>query len=297
MHLGLFILGTGSHIAGWRWPGAVTDFSDLDAIQQIARTAERGRFDLIFMGDNLYADPGAHPSYTLRLEPLTMMAALATATRHIGLGATLSTTFYPPYHLARSLGTLDLMSGGGVAWNVVASHGRLELSQFLTPAPVADHRNAPVNSLGYLRVMFAVDDLDDTLAPRVDPDIGKSGAGKHFDDIGHPCRLRREAQQHDALEVAHHRNRDRRDDALDGADRVDGFGQRQRRRQRHRQVDRAAEHARQRGGRVARPDVGQHRTSAHRSYLLPVIQLVARLAGASALGPVQTATIGPGGST
>ena len=43
-------------------------------------------------------------------------------------------------------------------------HSRLELSQFLTPPPVADHRNAPVNALGYLRVMFAVDDLDDTLA-------------------------------------------------------------------------------------------------------------------------------------
>src|ERR1700750_2411849 len=43
-------------------------------------------------------------------------------------------------------------------------HSRLELSRFLTPAPVADHRNDPVNALGYLRVMFAVDDLDDTLA-------------------------------------------------------------------------------------------------------------------------------------
>jgi catechol 2,3-dioxygenase-like lactoylglutathione lyase family enzyme len=43
-------------------------------------------------------------------------------------------------------------------------HGRIELSRFLTPAPVADHRNAPVNALGYLRVMFAVDDLDETLA-------------------------------------------------------------------------------------------------------------------------------------
>ena len=42
-------------------------------------------------------------------------------------------------------------------------HSRLELSQFLTPATVADHRNAPVNALGYLRVMFAVDDIDDTL--------------------------------------------------------------------------------------------------------------------------------------
>jgi catechol 2,3-dioxygenase-like lactoylglutathione lyase family enzyme len=43
-------------------------------------------------------------------------------------------------------------------------HGRLELSRFLTPAPVADHRNVPVNALGYLRVMFAVEDLDETLA-------------------------------------------------------------------------------------------------------------------------------------
>jgi catechol 2,3-dioxygenase-like lactoylglutathione lyase family enzyme len=42
-------------------------------------------------------------------------------------------------------------------------HSRLEISRFLTPAPVADHRNAPVNSLGYLRIMFAVDDVDDTL--------------------------------------------------------------------------------------------------------------------------------------
>ena len=43
-------------------------------------------------------------------------------------------------------------------------HSRLEISRFLTPPPVADHRNAPVNALGYLRVMFAVDDVDDTLA-------------------------------------------------------------------------------------------------------------------------------------
>ena len=50
-------------------------------------------------------------------------------------------------------------------------HGKIELSRFLTPATVADHRNAPVNSLGYLRVMFAVDDLDETLAR-----LGEHGA-------------------------------------------------------------------------------------------------------------------------
>jgi catechol 2,3-dioxygenase-like lactoylglutathione lyase family enzyme len=50
-------------------------------------------------------------------------------------------------------------------------HSRLELSRFLAPPTVADHRNAPVNALGYLRVMFTVDDLDDTLAR-----VGKHGA-------------------------------------------------------------------------------------------------------------------------
>jgi catechol 2,3-dioxygenase-like lactoylglutathione lyase family enzyme len=50
-------------------------------------------------------------------------------------------------------------------------HSRLEISRFLTPPPVADHRRAPVNALGYLRVMFAVDDLDDTLAR-----LGEHGA-------------------------------------------------------------------------------------------------------------------------
>ena len=50
-------------------------------------------------------------------------------------------------------------------------HSRLELSRFLTPPVVADHRNAPVNALGYLRVMFAVEDIDDTLAR-----LGKRGA-------------------------------------------------------------------------------------------------------------------------
>jgi catechol 2,3-dioxygenase-like lactoylglutathione lyase family enzyme len=50
-------------------------------------------------------------------------------------------------------------------------HNRLELSRFITPPPVADHRNAPVNALGYLRVMFAVDDIDDTLAR-----LGRLGA-------------------------------------------------------------------------------------------------------------------------
>ncbi|MBI0537990.1 LLM class flavin-dependent oxidoreductase [Roseomonas sp. KE2513] len=119
MHLGLFLLGTGSHVAGWRYPGAVDSFQDMGALRRIAETAERGRFDMIFMGDNLYADPAAHPSYTLRLEPLTMLSALASATTHIGLGATVATTYSDPFTVARAFASLDHISGGRAAWNAV----------------------------------------------------------------------------------------------------------------------------------------------------------------------------------
>ena len=57
-------------------------------------------------------------------------------------------------------------------------HSRLELSQFLTPPTVADHRNAPVNALGYLRIMFAVDDIDDTLDR-----LRKHGAELHSSEV------------------------------------------------------------------------------------------------------------------
>jgi FMN-dependent oxidoreductase (nitrilotriacetate monooxygenase family) len=121
MHLGLFILGTGSHVAGWRYPGAFDSFQDMKSIQAIAASAERGKFDLIFMGDNLYADPAAHPSYTVRLEPLTMLAALAMTTSHIGLGATASTTYSDPFSTARAFASLDHISVGRAAWNAVTT--------------------------------------------------------------------------------------------------------------------------------------------------------------------------------
>ncbi len=137
MHLGLFLLGTGSHVAGWRMPGAVDSFQDFSAIAEIARTAERGCFDLIFIGDNLYADPAAHPSYTLRLEPLTLLAALAPLTRHIGLGATVSTTYSDPFTVARAFASLDHISGGRAAWNAVTTASPATAANFGTVHP--DH--------------------------------------------------------------------------------------------------------------------------------------------------------------
>jgi FMN-dependent oxidoreductase (nitrilotriacetate monooxygenase family) len=142
MHLGLFILGTGSHTAGWRYPGAVDSFEDLRAIQEIARIAERGKFDLIFMGDNLYGDPAAHPSYTSRLEPLTMLAAVATGTSHIGLGATASTTYSDPFSVARAFASLDHISGGRAAWNAVTTANAVSAANFGRAHPDHSQRYA-----------------------------------------------------------------------------------------------------------------------------------------------------------
>src|SRR3954470_17694013 len=69
-------------------------------------------------------------------------------------------------------------------------HSRLELSRFLTPAPVADHRTAPVNALGYLRVMFAVDDIDDTLARLRKHGARLVGEVVQYEDVYRLCYIR-----------------------------------------------------------------------------------------------------------
>jgi FMN-dependent oxidoreductase (nitrilotriacetate monooxygenase family) len=142
MHLGLFILGTGSHAAGWRYPGAMDSFENIGMIAEIGRIAERGKFDLIFMGDNLYADPATHPSYTARLEPLTMLAALAMTTTHIGLGATASTTYGDPFSTARAFASLDHISAGRAAWNAVTTANAVSAANFGRVHPDHDARYA-----------------------------------------------------------------------------------------------------------------------------------------------------------
>jgi FMN-dependent oxidoreductase (nitrilotriacetate monooxygenase family) len=121
MHLGVFVLGTGNHSAGWRYAGAATSNNDLGVIEEIARIAERGKFDLLFVSDGLVMDPGDHPSFLCRFEPTSLISALAMKRRHIGLGATVSTSFCEPYNVARTFASIDHLSQGRAAWNVVTS--------------------------------------------------------------------------------------------------------------------------------------------------------------------------------
>ncbi|CAN7302708.1 LLM class flavin-dependent oxidoreductase [Bosea sp. LjRoot9] len=119
MHLGLMVFGAGNHVAGWRMPDAQFGSENLPLLQHLARTAERGKFDFLFFADAVNTGLNAHPAMMLRLEPLTLLAALAMTTTHIGLAATVSTTYTEPYNLARAFASIDHMSGGRAGWNVV----------------------------------------------------------------------------------------------------------------------------------------------------------------------------------
>jgi N-acetyl-S-(2-succino)cysteine monooxygenase len=127
LRLGASVKGLGYHPDGWRFPGMPTT-ADLCFYRNMADTAQRGLFDLIFIPDRLavrtYDVPlGAvgRASTVTDLEPLTVLAALAPLTGNIGLAATMSTSFQEPFHIARFFSSLDHISQGRAAWNVVTS--------------------------------------------------------------------------------------------------------------------------------------------------------------------------------
>ncbi|MGE3621552.1 MAG: LLM class flavin-dependent oxidoreductase, partial [Acidimicrobiia bacterium] len=129
MSLSAFIAGSGHHPAAWRQPDSdLAGSLDLSYWIEGARTAERGKLDAIFFAD-VPGSPGHVPGVTDRMpwlnpfEPLTLLSALAVATTRIGLICTSSTTYNEPYNLARQFASLDHISRGRAAWNVVTTQG------------------------------------------------------------------------------------------------------------------------------------------------------------------------------
>ncbi len=148
---------TGNHPASWLAPeshaGASTDIKHLVSL---ARLAESGKFDLFFIADtpaarteNLHAW-SRFPMYMNCFEPVTLLAALAGATSRIGLGGTVSTSFSEPYNVARQFASLDHMSGGRAAWNVVTSANDYAARNF-------GHAALPPHALRYERAGEFVD--------------------------------------------------------------------------------------------------------------------------------------------
>ena len=127
--LGAFIPTTSQHAAGWRHPESrPQDHLNIDYAIELARTAEKGLFDAYFLADGLSVSWGNAKEgqrglgdKAVGFEPVTLFAALSAVTQNIGFIATASTTYEDPYILARKFASLDHISKGRAAWNVVTT--------------------------------------------------------------------------------------------------------------------------------------------------------------------------------
>ena len=146
LRLGAFIMATGHHVAAWRHPGSQIDSGvNIDHYIEVAKTAERGLFDQVFVADSpglaFHGDDEAlsRQGRVSYFEPVTLWAALSAVTKHIGFVATASTTYEDPYLLARKFASLDHLSKGRAAWNVVTTgadnvYGNFGLDKHPDPA-------------------------------------------------------------------------------------------------------------------------------------------------------------------
>lgn len=136
MRLGAFLMAGGHHIAAWRHPDADANAgADIDHFIELAKIAECGKFDMVFVEDaaairERNPDMASQAARSTAFEPLSLLAALAVHTTHVGLVATASTTYNDPYGLARTFASLDQLSGGRIGWNLVTSASDLEAENF-----------------------------------------------------------------------------------------------------------------------------------------------------------------------
>jgi alkanesulfonate monooxygenase SsuD/methylene tetrahydromethanopterin reductase-like flavin-dependent oxidoreductase (luciferase family) len=128
LRLGAFFNPTGHHVASWRHPDAQADANvNFKHYVEVTQTAERGKFDMVFLADNLAMREASMEAlsrsaqYISNLEPMTLIAALSAVTSRVGLVCTATTSYYEPYHVARKFATMDHISGGRVGWNLVTS--------------------------------------------------------------------------------------------------------------------------------------------------------------------------------
>ncbi|WP_340014066.1 LLM class flavin-dependent oxidoreductase [Paenibacillus sp. FSL K6-1318] len=122
LKLGANLNGVGNSISFWRHPDIPINASvSLEFYKKQVRIAEKGKFDLLFIADGLFINEKSNPHFLNRFEPLTLLSALAGASSHIGLVATLSTSYSEPFTVARQFASLDQLSDGRAGWNVVTS--------------------------------------------------------------------------------------------------------------------------------------------------------------------------------
>jgi len=126
MKLGLFLNRAGYHESAWRDPSVPENGAvDIDHYAHLARLAQDAAFHFAFLADSqgVIDDTAAIARISRNdgFEPITLLSALSSRTQDIGLVATATTTYYQPYHLARMFASLDHLSRGRAAWNIVTS--------------------------------------------------------------------------------------------------------------------------------------------------------------------------------
>lgn len=138
LHLNINVNNSGRHPASWRVADDPLGFLKLDYYENIGRLAEQGKLDAVFFSDEFdYGQPGVSRPWQA-LDPLIPLTAIARVTKHIGLVATVSSSFNDPYNIARRIASLDYVSGGRAAWNVVTTRNE-HVARLFGPDKLPDH--------------------------------------------------------------------------------------------------------------------------------------------------------------
>jgi FMN-dependent oxidoreductase (nitrilotriacetate monooxygenase family) len=210
MKLGLSMRYMGYHVGAWRHPDMPADGSSLfQSFLDVVQKAECAKFDMVFLADGIGVRLDDKPKgsmcrsqHNVELEPLTLLSALAPLTRNIGLVATASTTYNEPYHIARKYGSLDQISGGRAAWNVVTSWSDQEAWNF-SMSKQLDYNTRYERAHEFVEVVTGLWDSWDEDAFLLDKESGVfydekkmhvlDHVGKHFSVRG-PLSVRRSPQ-------------------------------------------------------------------------------------------------------
>lgn len=146
MALTTFMLPAGYHKDSWRMEGSrAEELGNLEFVAELVQMAEAAKLDAVFFGDVAHANTLLRGDIKMNgfYEPMTVLAALAAKTKHIGLVGTISTSFTEPYNVARQLTGLDNMSNGRAGWNIVtSSDGFQNFGMEEAPDPATRYRRA-----------------------------------------------------------------------------------------------------------------------------------------------------------
>jgi FMN-dependent oxidoreductase (nitrilotriacetate monooxygenase family) len=188
LSLNAFIYPAGHHEAAWRHPTSAAErIYDAAYYQEIARTAEAGALDAVFFADGPALQGDITHNAVGRLEPITLLTAIAAATERIGLIATASTTYYEPYNLARLFGSLDHISGGRAGWNIVTTGNDTAAANFGLDAHPA-HAERYARAREFVDAVVALWDSWEDDAVVLDRGAGIYADRSKIHEIGHTGR-------------------------------------------------------------------------------------------------------------